>query len=235
MNDFLVNFEREAFLALNGSSFAYLDRVMWLVSGKVIWLPVVCLILYYLIQKKSWREWLPVLLSIALVVLLCDQFASSVCKPIFMRLRPTHNPLIMNQVDTVNGYLGGKYGFISSHAANAFGFAMLMTLIFKNRIFTWSIMFWAIIDSYSRIYLGVHFITDVLAGIPVGLLFGYLVYKLYFYVVAKKFTTLFRPSSYGTKEIFPIIYGLLATFFVILVFNGPIISFFREIVMNRPL
>ena len=117
MNDFLVNFEREAFLALNGSSFEYLDRVMWLISGKVIWLPLVCLILYCLIHKKSWREWLPVLLSIALVVLLCDQFASSVCKPIFMRLRPTHNPLIMNQVDTVNGYLGGKYGFISSHDA----------------------------------------------------------------------------------------------------------------------
>ena len=131
----ILIYERDAFFALNGSDSAFLDRFMWIFTGKAVWLPLAFLILLVLIYKKNWRESLLVLLAIVLVVTLCDQFASHVCKPIFTRFRPTHHPDFMDQVKIVFGYRGGLYGFISSHAANAFGFATLMALIMRDKLF----------------------------------------------------------------------------------------------------
>lgn len=175
----VLDYERNLFFALNGSDSALLDRFMWLYSGKAVWIPVAVLIAVILIYKKGWKESLFIVLAIALVITLCDQFASGLCKPLFTRFRPTHHPEFMAQVDTVFGYRGGRYGFISSHATNAFGFAMFMALMFKNKLFTWVIFTWASLTAYSRIYLGVHFISDVIPGIIAGMFFGFVVYKLY--------------------------------------------------------
>ena len=181
----ILLYERDAFFALNGSDSAFLDRFMWLYTGKEVWLPLAILIIGVLVYKKNWRESLLIILAIALVVLLCDQFASHVCKPLFTRFRPTHHPDFMEQVKTVFNYRGGLYGFISSHAANAFGFATLMALIMKNRWFGWTLFLWATLTAYTRIYLGVHFISDVVPGMVVGTLFGYVVYRLYLFVRSK--------------------------------------------------
>lgn len=176
----ILDYERELFFMLNGSDSIFLDHFMWLFSGKVVWLPLAFFILLVLTYKVNWRESILVLLAIVLVVTLCDQFASHLFKPMFMRFRPTHHPDFMNEVQTVFGYRGGKYGFISSHAANAFGFAMFMTLLFRFKpLFTTFIFVWAILTAYTRIYLGVHFISDIVPGALIGLLFGYLVYILY--------------------------------------------------------
>lgn len=103
----ILIYERDAFFALNGSDSAFLDRFMWIFTGKAVWLPLAFLILLVLIYKKNWRESLLILLAIVLVVTLCDQFASHVCKPVFTRFRPTHHPDFMDQVKTVFGYRGG--------------------------------------------------------------------------------------------------------------------------------
>ena len=175
----ILIYERDAFFALNGSDSAFLDRFMWIFTGKAVWLPLAFLILLVLIYKKNWRESLLILLAIVLVVTLRDQIASHVCKPVFTRFRPTHHPDFMDQVKTVFGYRGGLYGFISSHAANAFGFATLMALIMRDKLFGWTIFFWAVLTAYTRVYLGVHFISDIVPGAISGVFFGYLVYKLY--------------------------------------------------------
>ncbi|MDR3252161.1 MAG: phospholipid phosphatase, partial [Tannerella sp.] len=124
MLESLVALERDAFLWLNGFHTPFLDEFMWLFSGKIAWLPLAAVFIGALFYRRSsrWRETVMLLLAIALVVTLCDQFASSLCKPLFARFRPTHHPDVMNDVITVFGYRGGRYGFISSHAANAFGF-----------------------------------------------------------------------------------------------------------------
>ena len=80
---------------------------MWLFSGKIIWLPLAVFILCVLVYKKNWRESLLILLAITLTITLCDQFASHICKPYFMRFRPTHHPDFMYQVKTVFDYRGG--------------------------------------------------------------------------------------------------------------------------------
>ena len=88
----LLVWERDAFFMLNGSDSAFLDRFMWIYSGKAVWLPLAFFILVVLCYKKNWKEWLLILLAIVLTITLCDQFASHVCKPIFTRFRPTHHP-----------------------------------------------------------------------------------------------------------------------------------------------
>ena len=178
----LLDWERDTFFLLNGSDSVFLDHFMWLYSGKAVWLPLAFFILVALCYKRDWRVSLLIVLAIVLTITLCDQFASHVCKPLCTRFRPTHHPEFMDQVRVVFGYRGGLYGFISSHAANAFGFATLMTLILRERLFGWTVFIWATLTAYSRIYLGVHFITDIIPGMLSGCLFGYLVYRAYHFV-----------------------------------------------------
>lgn len=226
----LLVYERDAFFMLNGIHTDFLDHFMWLYSGKAVWLPLAFFILCVLIYKKNWREWLLILLAIVLVITLCDQFASHSCKPVFMRFRPTHHPDFMNQVKTVFGYHGGKYGFISSHAANAFGFATLMTLLFKHKLFTWTIFLWATLTAYSRIYLGVHFITDIIPGAISGIIFGYFTYKLYLYIRPCFINGAgeMPPSSiYSEKRKNLIVYAVWLTVLILLIFNRPLVSFLR--------
>lgn len=175
----LLVFEREAFLWLNGLHAPYWDQFFWLYSGKVVWLPLAAFLLCVLAYRKPWREVVFLFLAIALTIMLCDQFASHLCKPLCARFRPTHHPDFQDLVHTVNGYRGGLYGFISSHAANSFGLATLLTLILRDKLLGATLFFWAAVNAYSRIYLGVHFLSDIIPGACVGLLFGYLVYRLY--------------------------------------------------------
>lgn len=221
-------FERDAFFFLNGSDSSYLDSFMWLYSGKVVWLPLAVFIMTVLIYKKNWREYLLIFLSIALVITLCDQFASNVCKPFFSRLRPTHHPDFMDQVKIVFDYRGGKYGFISSHAANAFGFATFMSLLFRYKFFTCSIFTWSILTAYTRIYLGVHFISDIICGMLTGLFLGYLVYIVYRYIRKKvKIETCAKSSTrliYSLNNKRLITYSIWISIILLIIFTKPLIS-----------
>ncbi|GHT77426.1 phosphatase PAP2 family protein [Bacteroidia bacterium] len=174
-----LQWERDLFFALNGSDSVFWDNFFWLCSSKWIWIPFYLCVLFVFIYRQKSKEILYVLLAVVVVILLSDQIASSVFKPIFHRFRPTHHPDFKNLVDIVSGYRGGRYGFISSHAANAFGFATFTALLFRNRLFSFTIFTFALLNAYSRVYLGVHFISDVVAGGLVGALIGFLIFRLY--------------------------------------------------------
>jgi undecaprenyl-diphosphatase len=119
------------------------------------------------------------------LVLVCDQLSSHVFKPFFQRLRPTNHPDFRDIVDVFRygdyEYRGSGYGFISGHATNSMGFAVFTALVFRNRFFTVSILLFALLMGYSRIYLGRHFISDVIVGWVVGGMVGYGIYHLYMY------------------------------------------------------
>ncbi|KAA6302078.1 MAG: hypothetical protein EZS26_001679 [Candidatus Ordinivivax streblomastigis] len=175
-----LHWERDLFFFLNGSDSPVLDRFFYLYSHKWIWIPFYCCCLFAFFYKKQWKEIVWMVLAITLLILVCDQISSGFCKPFFHRFRPTRHPDFMNLVDMVSGYKGGgKYGFPSSHAANAFGFATFAALVFKNRYWTITILLFALLNGYSRIYLGVHFISDVVVGTCIGIGSGFLVYWIY--------------------------------------------------------
>lgn len=228
MIEHILDYERNLFFLLNGSDSPFLDRFMWLYSGKAVWLPLAAFILIVLLYKKKWQESILILLAIVLVITLCDQFASHVCKPIFTRFRPTHHPDFMDQVQTVFNYRGGKYGFISSHAANAFGFATFMSLLFRYRLFTWTIFLWSALTAYTRVYLGVHFISDIVPGAIAGVFFGWLVYYLYIKVrPLVPGTNGVASDLYSDKDKRIIVYAILVAVLLIAIFNAPLVGFLR--------
>ncbi|MDY0198605.1 MAG: phosphatase PAP2 family protein [Tenuifilaceae bacterium] len=178
MLDWLINLDTQVFLLLNGLNSPFFDPIMIFLSGKLTWIPLYLLIIFYMYKRFGWRLVWP-LLGVAFVVVLADQISVHLFKNIFERLRPCHNPDIKEMVHLAANRCGGKFGFISSHAANAFGVATFLALLLKRRWFLLSIILWATMVSYSRIYLGVHYPGDVLIGGLVGSICGYAVWSLY--------------------------------------------------------
>lgn len=191
----LLPIEKDLFFLINGTHNTYSDAIMWLYSGMLVWLPLIIFFLFMLVYKTNWKIWLPVILGIALVFLCCDQFAN-LLKHGIARYRPTHHEMFAEHVRTLFGYTGGKYGFISGHAANAFGFATFTAFIFKYRPYTFTIFTWALIMAYSRVYLGVHFISDVIGGMIAGILIGSLIFLLYLWLYKKICIPESRTSPY---------------------------------------
>ena len=183
-----LQFERNFFFFLNGSDSAFWDHFFYICTYPWTWLIFYVCLFWAVVYKKNWKEIICVLVAIGLLILFCDQISSHVFKPIFHRLRPTHHPDFEQFVDIISwidksGKLheirGGKYGFISGHATNSFGLATFTALIFRNKLFTWTIFLYAFLVSYSRIYIGVHFISDVVVGALVGALIAVIIYLIY--------------------------------------------------------
>ncbi len=178
----LIAYDKEILLALNGSESLFWDNFMRIFTGTIIWIPLAVVLLYVIIRNYSWKETLLIVGMLGLAILLADRISSGFFKPYFQRFRPTQDPEIMYLVDIVNGYRGGRFGFISSHAANSFGIVTFIALLLKKRNLTFALLIWALLNCYSRIYLGVHYLGDILCGILCGVLCGLLVYLLYRYL-----------------------------------------------------
>lgn len=217
----LIDADKALLLFFNGYHTPYLDYVFWVITGKFIWIPLI-LSFVYLFFTKGWREASLVILMVALTVILCDQLSSGLCKPLFARLRPSQDPEFSQFVTIVNNYRGGLYGFISGHAANSFGIGVFSIMLFRNRIYTVSVLIWASLSCYSRMYLGVHYPGDILFGAIGGALIGYLTYIIYERLHTRIFKT---PNQYaGIKAVNIPLAVMYATYVFILIF-APLINF----------
>jgi undecaprenyl-diphosphatase len=176
--DWLLALDTRLFLAVNGWHSSAWDGIMWWVSGRFTWWPFYLLILVYLGVTKKWQL-LPMFLFIAATVTLTDQTSVHLFKNLVQRLRPCHEPALEGLVHLVNNKCGGSFGFISSHAANSFGVALLVSGWVKKRWMFLLMCTWALLVSYSRIYLGVHYPGDVIAGGIWGAACGWLMGRLY--------------------------------------------------------
>ena len=177
----LEQLDRSLFLLINSYHSPFWDTVMSVISGKVTWVPLYFFILLLIEKRYGRRIWLIIPL-IALAITFADQLSVHAFKETFMRLRPCHEPSLDGMVHLVNGRCGGMYGFVSSHAINSFTAAAISLLLLKKRWFTVAILVWASVVGYSRVYLGVHYPGDVVAGALLGLLTGGMFYQLYCFI-----------------------------------------------------
>jgi undecaprenyl-diphosphatase len=190
----LNQIDTQLFLFLNGLHSETFDQIMVWISGKVTWWPFYLLLLVYLVWTRRLQV-IPIIIFIALSVTLADQSSVHLFKEVFERLRPCREPALEGLVHLVNGRCGGMYGFVSSHAANTFGVAMLLLFIVRKRWFTAVMIFWATLVGYSRIYLGVHYPGDVIGGAMLGMLCGYLVYLLFRWAIPR------LPASWNMTDL----------------------------------
>jgi len=172
MFDLLQQLDEKMFLAINGFNSPFFDGLMWWISLKTSWIPLYVLLLGWLIYKYRLKS-LILIPAIILVIIVSDQGSVHLFKNVFERLRPSHNPELQDIVHLVNNYRGGQFGFISSHAANSFALVSFLIPFFNKRWFTILMITWAVVIAYSRIYLGVHYPFDVIAGGAFGWIVGY--------------------------------------------------------------
>ncbi len=216
-------FDLPIMAALQGSGSVFLDRAMVLIAEPYTWIPLYLSLAYMVISNSTTMRQVLLtvgfaLLAVGITALTVDQMI----KPSFMRLRPIYDNTIGFQIDTVGNFYGGAYGFISGHAANTMAIAMFVSLVVRNRLLTTVLLVWSLLNCYTRIYLGVHYPSDVLCGILWGLAVASIVYLAYAYAnrrrvhsvsfISRKFTD----TGYSRSDIHIVVIVLIVTLILVL-------------------
>ena len=167
----LKSLDQTIFLFLNGLHSPLFDFIMFWGTHTITWLPLYMVLLYFTIRRYGWQT-LWILLFSALMIIFSDQL-SGFFKEWVARPRPTHEPGLTG-IHTVNGYVGGQFGFYSAHASTNLAITVFMILLLRPfRFFPILMLAWAFFMAYTRIYLGVHYPADILAGWIAGGLIGW--------------------------------------------------------------
>lgn len=200
----LDQLDKQLLLFLNGLHHPFMDDVMWYISLKTPWIPLYIALFFLLYKLFGIKHVWKIILGIVISIALSDQFASTLCKPFFERFRPSHSPEIQNLVHILRDKRGGKYGFISSHASTTFSIAWFVFLSLKrfakNPKYPWvkfvqyGFLFWATLVCYSRIYMGVHYVGDILGGATAGILIAWFVFWIYT-LLEKRFSVPLQKTS----------------------------------------
>ncbi len=184
--------DNDILLYVNHLDNALLDDVMVRLSDTWTWSLLLLTVAFVILKNKSLREGLIIIAGIGLCILVADQISSSLIKPLVARLRPGHDPDVMFQVRLITGR-GGLYGFVSSHAANAFAVTTFCALVFRHSLTSVCLLLYAMAVSISRVYLAKHFPSDILAGGILGVAVGCVLYLLMRLLTSKMTTS---PSQY---------------------------------------
>ncbi|MDP4284380.1 MAG: phosphatase PAP2 family protein [Bacteroidota bacterium] len=180
MVEIIKGWDDAILLFINAHHNSFWDTAMWFASGTISWFPLYAFIIILLIVKFKKQSWLLILLIIPLIVM-SDQLASGLIKPLLHRLRPSHEPNLDQLLHYVNQYRGGLYSFPSSHACNFFAWVtyLSVTTVKKIKWLPYLLIPVALFVSYSRIYLGVHYPSDIIGGAILGTFLGWVVSNIY--------------------------------------------------------
>jgi undecaprenyl-diphosphatase len=185
MIDWLEEIDRQIVITINGWHSPIFDQFMWLISTKYIWIPFYILILVFIYKRKGLIPSLLFLSCALFLVLVSDYLSVHAFKEVFQRYRPSHNLLLSEKLHFYklpNGeeYRGGQYGFISSHASNFAVITTFFVLYLSDLKFKWLFFIPMILVGFSRIYLGVHYLSDIIVGFLFGGVLAFLFYKFVF-------------------------------------------------------
>ncbi len=193
MIEWLESIDRAIVLTVNSWNTPFLDEFFWLVSAKLTWIPFYLFLLFLFFRKNDWKTAGIFLLMAIVAVGLSDFTSSQIIKDGIMRYRPSHHTLLTDQLHFYQFsdgefYKGGQYGFVSSHAANFFAVCTFSWLTLRKWYpkIGWLVFSVAILVSFSRLYLGVHYLSDLAGGAVLGATFAWLVFRFLFLPINEK-------------------------------------------------
>lgn len=173
----LLQLDTDLFRWINGHHTTVLDWLFWTMSQHWFWAVVLLLAFVLITLRKEPRRWWVVMVGVVLCFLLADQGSVHLFKDTVCRLRPCH---ALDDVHMFRTHCGGQYGFVSSHAANAFAIVTFLWLRYR-KVCIWGVVLlalWALLTCYSRAYLGKHYPGDLICGAFFGIVIGLIVWWL---------------------------------------------------------
>lgn len=180
----LNDWDISLFLALNNVGCKALDPVFMFITDYAF-IPFGALILYFFWTKLGWKRMLVALIFIAITIYFSDQTCGNYIRDMHIRLRPCHMPELAGKFRSVRewetGFCGGQYGFLSSHAGNAFALAVFASMALRGQVryIWWYMLGFAALIAYSRVYIGTHLTGDVIVGGLIGAAYAVLFALIY--------------------------------------------------------
>ncbi len=176
----LIDIDREILAFFNGSASLFVDNLAVVLTSGLTWIPLYISLLYIVIKNnETMKQIMLVIGCVFLCIVLSDGVADFIVKPLVGRLRPSNDPLVMCTVDVVNGMRSAQYSFFSAHASNTFCIAMFFSLLVRKKSFVVSMVTWSLVNCWTRMYLGLHYPSDIIVGLLWGGIVGSVVYLIY--------------------------------------------------------
>lgn len=172
--------DKTLLMVFNGSHCPFVDRLAVTLTCGYMWTPLYIALLLLVINNHKTVVQISLVISMALLaIVLSEGMADLIVKPLVARLRPIHDTLMQDSVQVVNNYRAEGYSFFSAHASNTMAVAVFFSLLVKDRLFACTLITWALVNCWTRLYLGVHYPSDIIVGVVWGSVSGLFAYTMY--------------------------------------------------------
>lgn len=215
----LIEADNSVLALFNGSDSIFLDNLAVTLTSGLTWIPLYLSLLYVVIKNNETMKQIMLILGcVILCVFLSDGITDFIVKPLVARQRPSYDPLMKYSIDIVNDIRATGYSFFSAHAANTFSIALFFSLLIRNRTFIIAIVLWSLLNCWTRLYLGVHYPSDIIVGLLWGAMAGFIVYYIYIRVYLRMhpafnyISSQYSSTGYSHADIDVVLLVLVSTF-----------------------
>ena len=219
---FLAN-DRLVLSWFNGSNSVFLDGWMSALTSGFTWLALYASLFYLVVKNNETMGQIMLVVGCALACVgLADIMADVIVKPLVERWRPSNDPIFKYDVSVVEGYRGTSYGFFSAHAANTFSLALFFCMLVRSRVLSVALVLWSFVNCYTRMYLGLHYPSDIVCGLLWGSVCAIGVYYFYLRVSRRMFgednyvSTQYTSTGYRLCDVYIVVFVLVSTFLITL-------------------